>query len=279
MKIPFLKKISKAEIILPLLSNREVNPNSSWNEFRMKTIRNLNSSNFANFLSWQVISQTMFVDKGHYLKFEYEQILNNISNKFREILSEDLWGNPTPSDLDQSTSGNRIHHTFLLQNYEEKTGKDISKFKIILEFGGGYGSFCRLINKLNFNGIYVIYDFDVFNIIQYNYLKKFGYSIYINAEEISKPGIYLYNELDYLNSALNVHQVDLFIATWSLSESDLNTRESFSSLISTIPSHLIAFQGNFDGIDNVEYFNKLFGDISHLGAFEHMGDKQFNLFK
>lgn len=279
MKIPFLQKISKAEIVLPLLPNRDINPKSSWDEFRKKTINNLNNRNFANFLSWQIISQTMFVDKGHYLKFEYEHILNKISNKFKRILSEDLWGNPIPSDLDQSTSGNRIHHTFLLQNYEEKTGKDISKFNSILEFGGGYGSFCRLINKLEFEGIYIIFDFDVFNIIQYNYLKKFGYSIAINAEEISKPGIYLYNELDNLKTAAKDTQIDLFIATWSLSESDVNTRDNFSSLISNISSHLIAFQGNFDGIDNVQYFNKQFGDISHLGTFEHMGDEQYNLFK
>lgn len=279
MKIPFLQKISKAEIIMPLAQSWEGNPNCSWNEFRSKTISNLNRKNFANFLSWQIISQTMFVNKGQYLKYEYDYILKSIPNKFREILSEDLWGNPTPSELDQSTSGNRIHHTFLLQQYEEKTGKDISKFETILEFGGGYGSFCRLINKLDFEGVFIIYDFDVFNIIQYNYLKKFGYSININAVEISEPGVYLYNGLDNLKTALNGKNIDLFIATWSLSESDITTRENFSSVISNISSHLIAFQGNFDGIDNVEYFNNELGDINHLGKFEHMGAKQYNLFK
>ena len=251
---------------------------SSWETFKRTAYNFILKNNFHNFLNWPIIKKTMFVIEANYLNFELNYIKNSNKN-FQKILPEDLWGTPTPSELDRSTSGNRIHHTYLIAKYETETNLSINTFKTIFEFGGGYGSFARLIHRLNFDGIYIIFDFDIFNIIQYNYLEKFGYNVYVQSEIYIGNGIYLFNDLNVLNKFTKNINVDLFIATWSLSESDLTTRNNIQNILTNSSHYLLAFQSEFDSIDNIDYFrNKLSKQNMNIKKLDHMGNGQNYLF-
>lgn len=277
MKILKFKKIKTANLELfpqTILNNKVA---GSWENFKKATYNYLLKKDISNFLEWPIIKKTMFVNQAKFLDYEYNYLINN--NKYLKILSEDLWGNPTRSDLDLSTSGNRIHHTFLIAKYEQEANQNIKNFKVIFEFGGGYGSFARLIHKLNFEGIYIIFDFDIFNILQYNYLEKFGYNIFVQPDKTNGNGIYLFNDISKLHSFICNLEIDLFIATWSLSESDLETRNNINSVLINSQHFLIAFQSEFDSINNVEYFtNKLNKKNVKVDKLDHMGSGQNYLF-
>jgi hypothetical protein len=252
--------------------------NGSWETFKQTAYKYILKNNFNNFLNWPIIQKTMFVNEANYLNFELDY-LKKSSKKFLKILPEDLWGTPTPSELDRSTSGNRIHHSFLIAKYEIETNHRINEFKTIFEFGGGYGSFARLIHRLNFDGIYIIFDFDIFNIIQYNYLEKFGYNVYVQSDIFQGNGIYLFNDLSVLNKFTTNIKVDLFIATWSLSESDMATRNNIKNILSNSSHFLLAFQSEFDSIDNINYFTNLLSKQNvSINKLDHMGDGQNYLF-
>jgi hypothetical protein len=50
--------------------------------------------------------------------------------------------------------------------------KKVKDHEVIVEFGGGYGSMCRLIYQAGYMGSYIIYDFAHLNLIQDYYLKS-----------------------------------------------------------------------------------------------------------
>lgn len=278
MRMLKFKKIKTANLseFPEIIFNHKIK--GSWELFKKKAYHYLLKKSFYNFLNWPIIKQTMFVDNANYLNYEYNFLCNS-ERKYLSLMSEDLWGKPTPSDLDLATSGNRIHHTYLLARYELETKKNLNNFKVIFEFGGGYGSFARLIHKLNFSGIYIIFDFDIFNIIQFNYLEKFGYQIFVQPEKVNGNGIYLFNDISTLNKFISNLEINLFIATWSLSESNIETRDKINNIFLNSEHYLIAFQSEFDSINNIEYFtNKLFNKNGIVNKLDHMGNGQNYIF-
>lgn len=278
MKILKLKKIKTAKLDLFDQINFENKVNGSWEKFKKITYTFLLNKSISSFLNWPIIKKTMFVNEAHYLHYEYNFLINS-EKKYLSILPEDLWGNPESTDLDLSTSGNRIHHTYLIAKYELETNRNINNYKTIFEFGGGYGSFARLIHRLEFNGIYIIFDFDIFNIIQYNYLEKFAYDIFVQPNKPNGNGIYLFHDLNKLNEFLKNIEIDLFIATWSLSESDMDTRNNVNDILINAKHYLVTFQSEFDSINNVEFFsNKLINKNINVKNIEHMGDGQNYIF-
>src|SRR5207244_11597755 len=44
----------------------------------------------------------------------------------------------------------------------------------VLEFGGGYGSMCRLFHNLGFRGRYLIFDLPAFSALQRFFLRSIG---------------------------------------------------------------------------------------------------------
>lgn len=278
MKILKFKKTKTANLksFSPITFDKKIS--GSWEKFKQTAYSYLLKKNFNEFLNWPIIKKTMFVHDAHFLNFEYNFLLNK-NKKYLSILPEDLWGNPTVSDLDLATSGNRIHHSYLIAKYELETNNNINSYNTIFEFGGGYGSFARLIHKLNFEGIYIIFDFDIFNVIQYNYLEKFAYDIFVQPKKPEGNGIYLFHDLNALNEFLNNIEIDLFIATWSLSESDLDTRNKMNNILINSNHYLVAFQSEFDSINNIEYFShKLNEKNVEIKKLDHMGDGQNYLF-
>ena len=70
------------------------------------------------------------------------------------------------------TNGNIIHHAYSIFRFENATGHELAGGGTILEVGGGYGNFCRLLLKRGFAGSYVIYDLPEFLQLQEWYLGR-----------------------------------------------------------------------------------------------------------
>lgn len=134
----------------------------------------------------------------------------------------------------------------------EKTGKKFNELNFTLEFGGGYGNLCRLIHKLGFQGKYIIFDLPVFSALQKYYLKLSGLPVF---EEIIATGIFCINDIKKLIKILRKYtptdkDKNLFIATWSLSESPLHVRRKISEFFPMYGYYLIGYQDKFGEIDN-----------------------------
>ncbi len=129
----------------------------------------------------------------------------------------------------------------------------------VFEFGGGYGSMCRLFYNLGFHGRYIIFDLPSLSALQRYYLRTIGFRVKSTTEFVkSEDGIVCVSDIQQLISLLPDHikaSNALFLATWSISESPIRIRELILPRISDFQSFLIAYQDGFEEVNNVEYFD------------------------
>jgi hypothetical protein len=202
----------------------------------------------------------MCVDNAEYIYIEFQSVLNNLLFKeyWRKGIIENKVGFPVLRKDFANSSGNLIHHIYHLTQFYNFSRKAPKDFNLIFEFGGGYGSMCRLFHNLDFDGKYIIFDFPHFIFIQNYYLKCLGYNIcdYNDFNKV-KSGIFLISDFTVLEDILNnipENKNSLFIGTWSLSETDLETRISVNKLLKNFNNYLIAFQNSFGEVENKSFF-------------------------
>ncbi len=209
---------------------------SSWENNRKEIRRAILEDNLADFINWNIIQKTMFFVAP---KVEYKEVMNN--KLLSKSIEESKFGNPKQYFLNSTTSGNLIHHAYSIAQLFKFCNLD--DFDNIVEFGGGYGSMCRLFKNMNYLGKYTIFDLPEFSALQKFYLSSFN-------ENYIKNVIFT-GEMTRLN---NNKSTTLFIATWSFSEMPINLREELLDNLQ-FDYCVIAFQFKFDGIDNMEYFD------------------------
>ena len=205
------------------------------------------------FLKWENIEYTMF--HGNPAEIEFKSLLNSANwNKWKKCIEEDIIGYPERSYLFANSSGNLIHHAYSLKQLIDKSDLNIQSISSIFEFGGGYGSFCRMTYKNGFKGSYTIFDFPIFNALQKYFLKSTDLPLTIGNSIISPASINNVNLISDINSDhLNF---EIFIALWSISESPLPIREKIFSSIKNIKYYLISYADEYAGVDNIEYFKR-----------------------
>ncbi len=144
------------------------------------------------------------------------------SSKFlRQILEEDCVGNAVISNFKYMTSQTRIHHLYHLLKFQEKTDRKLDTLIDVIEWGGGYGDMARLLRNLNSTITCTIIDLPLFSCIQWIYLGSILSKEQINLirckeDKIERNKINLL-PLCFLESCNP--KSEMFIATWSLSES------------------------------------------------------------
>lgn len=253
---------------------------SAWLANRSELRRRILENDPLRFLKWDVVTGSMFVGNRSFVDTELSYLMNRHDwrSVWEGVAQEDPAGEPKPYKGYRRSSGNRIHQTYHLCRFEEETGLPARRFPLIVEFGGGYGSLCRLVYKLGFRGQYVIFDLPEFAALQKFYLGLLGMPL-IEEKDASpgRQGILCTSNLSLLSSmAQRKAEQGLFIATWSLSETDVAFRERIISLpaIDGAAAYLIAYQRDFEGVDNPRFFDAWCGkkptvrwirsEISHM---------------
>lgn len=209
------------------------------------------------------IRSTMFVDAGGaWLKKQIDFLRSNKSEVFlRDILSEVPVGLPNIITNRYKSSHNSIHHLYHLCYLEKKVSVQVDKFTHYIEYGAGYGNMARLLFKINPNAVCILLDLPTFTEIQYRYLitvfgkEKVHIVNQINGDEL--PGIYLVR--NYQLNARKIHMPklsnSLFLATWSLSESDKNSQKLVEDLNFFNSNFLlIAYQKKNEYFENSERY-------------------------
>lgn len=215
------------------------------------------------FLEWGNLS-TMFVGNASYVveELHYLKQHHQWPEKWREAIVESDIGSPIRFPSYPESSGNLIHHAYHVSQFEEKTGRCVSDMDFIFEFGGGYGSMCRLIHGLGFTGKYVIFDFAEFSCLQSFFLKSMGLPVLaLESFKTARSGILTLSDKDLLKDVFSTSSEQslksLFIATWSISETSIPFREEILGMVRAIDAFLIAYQDRFGEVDNIEFFSNL----------------------
>ena len=212
------------------------------------------------FLQWDVIKRTMEVGDADFIEGELN-FLRDRSNwsRWQQAINEVPIGKPTLSRLYPASSGNLIHHAYHVAQFEDRTGVNIRDVRYVFEFGGGYGGMYRLIHNLDFEGKYVIFDFPEFSALQRYFIQSIGLEIHtVESFKTAKNGVICISDLPALEMLLAEcvpEDNGLFLATWSLSECPLSFRSEILSLLTQFKNFLIAYQGQFEGNDNVDFFD------------------------
>jgi hypothetical protein len=169
------------------------------------------------------------------------------------------YGHPPPFPPMMASNAMAIEHATHLFRFREATGAVFHDTDCIIEFGGGYGSMCRLIHALGFRGTYIIFDLPHVLALQRYYLALHGIDAETSAGAAS--GVHLLSDLDLcarLIDRLRPPHLSA-ISTWALSEMPLPVRERIETflLLDCCRQVLLSYQSRFEGNDNLAYFTGL----------------------
>ena len=207
------------------------------------------------FLTWELIRKTgVFVNHSSYLDELRELGADSLwEQRWRVVLPEDHCGRPEPFFKYRNSSATLIHHAFHVQQFERLTGNPVDGYGRIVELGGGYGSLCRLIHRLGFQGQYLIFDLPEFSCLQRFFLSCVG--VPVGNRSVGEQGVDLVSSLDQLSEQVqSMGAPSLMIATWSLSETPIAFRERFLSAVGEFDAYLIGYQRCYGAVDNRDYF-------------------------
>ena len=123
------------------------------------------------------------------------------------------------------------------------TSEKISKMDKIVEIGAGVGDLADIIYKLGFTGEYYIYDFEELHLVQKYLHDELGL-----------------DKVHYITSSepiADFADIDLVIATWSLTEMPMDLRDEVMANISS-KNWLIAYSKEIFGLDNQTWIDESF---------------------
>ena len=237
----------------PLPAGAASDAEAFWIDYRQRVRDHIQADDPRRFLRWPVIRGAMFVLDESYLEHEVQALRGDSDwhARWRPAVAENILGDPERSWRSPASSGNLLHHAYHLLRYERATGRNAANLRSVLEFGGGYGSMCRLFHGLGFSGNYAILDLPEFSALQRFYLGELGIPASpeygARVELAVEPG-------RFRDLQVTKPPPDLLMATWSLSETPLEQRATFVHDEDHCSSYLIAYQEAFEDVDNVAYF-------------------------
>lgn len=238
--------------------------NSNMNRLRELVL----TGNPLEFLRWDVILQTMFVAYAEYVEPEIKYLQKHPlwSSRWKKAIQENCIGHPVSNWKRPESSSNLIHHAHHVCRFEDATNKKVGDYEYIVEFGGGYGSLCRLMFNLGFNGKYFIYDLPAFSELQKFYLSALGFQVQKALQNKDNSQIFCISDIERFRQALS--QVDLnkalFVATWSISETPLDFRKEIFPFLTDFNSYLIAYQDDFREVDNLYFFREWQDSLNNI---------------
>jgi hypothetical protein len=167
------------------------------------------------------------------------------------------YGNPPPFAPMLSTNPMAIEHASHLFRFHRQQRSFLHDTDCIIEFGGGFGSMCRLTRALGFRGRYVIFDLPPVLTLQRYYLGLHG----IEADVTEQADVWLCPDLDEIMAWISRDKparVSL-MSTWALSEMPMSVRQRIEPFfrVEAATKALLAYQPIFEGNDNRLYFRDL----------------------
>ena len=210
-----LKKHSITRFITPL-----------WNGYNTTLEKILLPYPPFSFLQQPLFMKAYFATRGgQWMKEELYFLEKHVSHKkLVKLLAEDYVGEPLILNDIYRTSHHSIHLLHHLIKFKVSTNVDLNSIDCIVEWGGGYGNMAKLISRLIQKPVtYIIYDLPLISCLQWIYLEsivgKKHVRLHLSPRDTIKKGEINIIPICFLDS----HNVsaDVFISTWTLSESSV----------------------------------------------------------
>jgi hypothetical protein len=224
-----------------------------WLDFRRQFRRLFAKRDPRAFLKWELTRRSLYNAGPLPQELQVVTALPDWTSRWRPAVAESVIGRPDGCPALLETSWNLIHHAFALSHFERTARKQVDQFRLIIEFGGGYGSMARLVWQLGFRGHYVIYDLPEMSAVQRYYLKSIGLPTSTAKTAHDGPMVSWAGSQDDLEQITDRRVADLFLATWSLSETPIGFREWFLPLVRA--NHcFFGYEDRYRGVDNERFF-------------------------
>jgi len=238
---------------------------SEWARFAAEIRQALRTHSADEFLRLKPIAKTVHSrQRSHTRRYlAYLLASKRFSVDMHKALTESPVGKPLVNPNYPLSSPLLAQHVYHLTRLMEATDFDLAKLRLVVEFGGGYGSFFRLLRNLGYLGKYLICDLPVMCALQRFYLRN----VFHAAPGLPPPSNLKWHsseEYGALGQAAAENQPSLFVATWSLSETPLAVRTSIESILDNFGYILIAYQRQFGSHDNVAYFTRLQNTLTNF---------------
>jgi hypothetical protein len=231
----------------------------AWRRYELRLRDRVLREGPRRFLTWDVIEETMFVGNAPFLRHElsFLRSLPAWRERWRAVIRESAIGAPPRYLFAPYSSGNLVHHAYHVASFEEATGTRVDGFDRVVEFGGGYGSMCRVFHRLGFAGRYTMFDLPAFSSLQAYYLRALGIPLIEAGARPDAPGAVVDSDIERVGAALEQGPSgrSLFVATWSISETPQGLRDRVLGQVRDADAYLIAIQDVYQEMDNTAYFD------------------------
>lgn len=251
--------IGSEQLLAELEAATQTGPaGSEWASFAAEIRDALRRKGADEFLRLPPIAKTLHSRQRSHTQQYVNYLLgsNRFSPQLQKALTESPVGKPLVNPSYPLSSPLLVQHGYHLTRLMECTDFDLSRLQLVVEFGGGYGSFYRLLRNLEYQGQYIICDLPIMCALQRFYLRNV-----FPAEPGTQPlpNLRWLSDDSYgtLKEAAADHGPSLFVATWSLSETPPAVREKVVPVLGGFKYILCAYQRKFGGYDNVQYFTSL----------------------
>ncbi|MDC5850456.1 putative sugar O-methyltransferase [Vibrio europaeus] len=225
---------------------------NEWDDYRA-TIRTEFTDNPMSFLRQPTLSRTVHPNQQDIANLYLQDMRSNSFARTRLLarLHDVPIGDPYVCESFPLASPMSIQHAKYMLLLKEHLGIFVpeSDLEHIVEFGGGYGNFCRLVYSLGYSKDYDIIDLPEMHSIQEHYLR------HALSERVVDHKVKFY-ALDDISSKI-LNGKSLFMATFSLNETPMDVRLKVEPVLSKFDYLFLAYNSNFSGIDNLSYFDEL----------------------
>jgi len=197
-------------------------------------------------------------------KHQLQILENDPESIFYKTLKVNDYG-PQGIRLYKNTQLDRVQQVWSIYNLVEKLNLSLDNDEIIFEFGAGTGQMADVLSDLNFKGRHIIYDLPLMTVLQKHFIDKKGIK---NTHILDDENINIINGTNFLPcNQINSEKYVLglpninFIATYSLTETDIHTRNRFSEyMIEFSRIYIVYWPGKNevgDYNDNTEYIEMI----------------------
>ena len=236
----------------------------SWRNKCIAMRENVLTKDLRDFLVWDCHLDMEFVPRWNVPW--YETLISTKSDRWNRLLKASP--NVKSHAFGEVTAYSPVstQHAYHLQQWEDATGQRfLDDINVIVEVGGGYGNFARMLRRDGFKGLHVIIDLPHSHEAQRLFLSLNDFVVQNIADDVGNAEVVLVRE-DELNGFMSklvestLPHKFAFVSTWGLSECPFTMREKiFPKFHSICSKYLIASQWTYswEDMDNRKYFEDL----------------------
>ena len=257
------------EDIIQRVNKSSYTSSSTWRELTQHLETYLIYGDLDMYLIYQIKPHVfIWPQNGGQTKCQLQILEQDKESIFYKTLSINDYG-PKGIMLYNNIQLDRVEHVWSIYSLVHKLGFSLDNDEILFEFGAGSGQMADILCNLQFKGRHILYDLPLMTVLQKYFIDKKNVTNTFLLDDEPMNIIHGTNFLPCNQPHREEQIVQLpninFIATYSLSETDIHTRNKFSDyMIHFSRIYIVYWPGKTevgDNLDNSQYIEQLFAKL------------------